>query len=444
VSQRPGEEAAVKIAGVKGRQILDSRGNPTVEVDLTLAGGSTGRAAVPSGASTGQREALELRDGDPRRFGGKGVAKAVGHVNGEIARALSGFEGDQRALDRRLVELDGTPNKARLGANALLGVSMAAARAAAREAGVPLYRHLAALHGDTATAWQLPVPMMNILNGGAHADTSVDFQEFMVMPLGLPTFSDALRAGAEIFHALRGILKARGQTTGVGDEGGFAPSLRSNQEAVEVVLEAVGKAGYRAGDDVHLALDIAASELWDEPGGRYVFAKSDRQARSSADMVALYEDWVRQYPIVSIEDGLAEGDWSGWRLLTERLGGRLQLVGDDIFVTNPQIISRGISEGISNALLVKLNQIGTVSETLDAVKMAQQAGWASVISHRSGETEDTTIADLAVGTSAGQIKTGSASRTDRVAKYNQLLRIEEELGSAARYAGRSAVRTLAR
>jgi enolase len=434
----------VKIVGVKGRQILDSRGNPTVEVDLALAGGFTGRAAVPSGASTGQREALELRDGDPRRYGGKGVLKAVGHINDEIARALSGFEGDQRALDRRLVELDGTPNKERLGANALLGVSMAAARAAAQEARTPLYRHLAALHGGAPAEWRLPVPMMNILNGGAHADTSVDFQEFMVMPLGFPTFSEALRAGAEIFHALRGLLKARGRGTGVGDEGGFAPNLSSNQEAVEVVLEAVGKAGYHAGTDVYLAIDVAASELWDEAGGRYVFSKSDGKARSSAEMVALYEDWVRQYPIASLEDGLAEGDWSGWHLLTERLGDRLQLVGDDIFVTNPLIIGRGIAEGISNALLVKLNQIGTVSETLDAVNVAQQAGWASVISHRSGETEDTTIADLAVGTSAGQIKTGSASRTDRVAKYNQLLRIEEELGSSARYAGRTAVRSLAR
>jgi len=430
----------VKIARVHGRQILDSRGNPTVEVDVTLEGGAHGRAAVPSGASTGQREALELRDGDKRRFGGKGVSKAVGHVNGEIAKAIAGFEGDQRALDRRLIELDGTPNKGRLGANAILGVSMAAGRAAAVGAGRPFYAYLADLHGGAPAEWRLPVPMMNILNGGAHADTNVDFQEFMVMPTGVASFADALRAGAEIFHTLREILKKRGHATGVGDEGGFAPNLSSNQEAVEVVLEAIEQAGYGAGDNVFLALDVAASELWDEAGGgRYVFAKSDGGARSAADLVALYEDWVRQYPIISIEDGLAEGDWSGWRLLTARLGSKVQLVGDDIFVTNPDILRRGIAEKIGNALLVKLNQIGTVSETLDAVALAQGAGYASVISHRSGETEDTTIADLAVGTSAGQIKTGSASRTDRVAKYNQLLRIEEELGPKARYPGRAAL-----
>ncbi len=431
----------MQIERIQGRQILDSRGNPTVEVDVTLASGARGRAAVPSGASTGQREALELRDGDKTRFKGKGVSRAVGHVNGEIGRTLAGFEGDQRALDRRLVELDGTPNKGRLGANALLGVSMAAAKAAAAEAGQPLYAYLAALGGGAPREWRLPVPMMNILNGGAHADTNVDFQEFMVVPAGLPSFAEALRAGAEIFHALRDILKQRGHTTGVGDEGGFAPSLSSNQEAVEVVLEAVQTAGYRAGQDVHLAIDVAASELWtDAGGGRYVFAKSDGRARTADELIALYEDWVRQYPIISIEDGLAEGDWAGWKALTARLGDRVQLVGDDIFVTNPVIIKRGIDEHVSNALLVKLNQIGTVTETLDAVAMAQGAGWATVISHRSGETEDTTIADLAVGTSAGQIKTGSASRTDRVAKYNQLLRIEEALGAAARYAGRAAIK----
>jgi len=430
----------VKIERIRGRQILDSRGNPTVEVDVVLAGGVRGRAAVPSGASTGQREALELRDGDKARFGGKGVSKAVGHVNGEVAGALAGFDGDQRALDGRLVELDGTPNKGRLGANAILGVSMAAARAAAAGAGQPLYAYLAGLHGGTPAEWRLPVPMMNILNGGAHADTNVDFQEFMVMPTGAPSFSEALRAGAEIFHTLRGILKKRGHTTGVGDEGGFAPNLSSNQEAVEVVLEAIQQAGYRPGGDVFVALDVAASELWsDADGGRYVFAKSDGRARTAEEMVALYEDWVRQYPIISLEDGLAEGDWAGWRLLTARLGATLQLVGDDIFVTNPEIVRRGIAEQISNALLVKLNQIGTVSETLDAVALVQGAGWASVISHRSGETEDTIIADLAVGTGAGQIKTGSASRTDRVAKYNQLLRIEEELGGNARFPGRSAL-----
>jgi len=430
----------VKIERIRGRQILDSRGNPTVEVDVELAGGARGRASVPSGASTGQREALELRDGDKARFGGKGVLKAVGHVNGEMARALVGFEGDQRALDGRLVALDGTPNKGRLGANALLGVSMAAARAEAARAGVPLYAYLAGLRGGAPAEWRLPVPMMNILNGGAHADTNVDFQEFMVMPTGAPSFSEALRAGAEIFHTLRGILKKRGHTTGVGDEGGFAPNLSSNQEAVEVVLEAIAQAGYRPGGDVFVALDVAASGLWDDAGGgRYVFAKSDGRARTAEEMVALYEDWVRQYPIISLEDGLAEGDWAGWRLLTERLGAKLQLVGDDIFVTNPEIVRRGIAEKISNALLVKLNQIGTVTETLDAVALVQGAGWASVISHRSGETEDTIIADLAVGTSAGQIKTGSASRTDRVAKYNQLLRIEEELGAKARFPGRAAL-----
>jgi enolase len=435
----------VHIERIHGRQILDSRGNPTVEVEVTLAGGARGRAAVPSGASTGQREALELRDGDKARYKGKGVSRAVGHVNGEVAKAIAGFDGDQRALDRRLVELDGTPNKGRLGANALLGVSMAAAKAAAAAADQPLYAYLASLAGGAPREWRLPVPQMNILNGGAHADTNVDFQEFLVVPAGLPSFAEALRAGSEIFHTLRGILKQRGHTTGVGDEGGFAPSLSSNQEAVEVVLEAVQQAGYRAGQDVYLAMDVAASELWDEAGGgRYVFAKSDGRARTADEMIALYEDWVRQYPIISIEDGLAEGDWAGWKALTARLGGRVQLVGDDIFVTNPAIIQRGIDEHVSNALLVKLNQIGTVAETLDAVAMAQGAGWATVISHRSGETEDTTIADLAVGTSAGQIKTGSASRTDRVAKYNQLLRIEEELGAAGRYAGRAAIKAPAR
>jgi enolase len=374
------------------------------------------------------------------------VLKAVSHINGEVARAVTGSAFDQRALDRRLTELDGTPNKERLGANALLGVSMAFARAAAAAAGVPLYRYLATVRAPGARepdAWRLPVPMMNILNGGAHADTNVDFQEFMVMPVGLGSFAEALRAGAEIFHSLRELLKKRGHTTGVGDEGGFAPNLSSNQEALEMVLEAVGQAGFRAGQDVYLALDVAASELWDEKnGGVYVFEKSGSPTRSSAEMVELYKDWVRQYPILSIEDGLAEGDWAGWKLLADALGSRVQIVGDDIFVTNPAILKRGIAEGVANAILVKLNQIGTVSETLDAISMAQQAGWSCVISHRSGETEDTTIADLAVGTAAGQIKTGSASRSDRIAKYNQLLRIEEELGSAARYAGREAVKAL--
>jgi enolase len=431
----------LKIQTVKGREIIDSRGNPTVEVDVTLEGGAFGRGAVPSGASTGQREALELRDGDKKRYSGKGVAKAVSHVNGEIAKALAGRDADQRAVDTFLIDLDGTPNKGRLGANALLGVSMALARANAAAQGLPLYKHVATLYGQAA-ATLLPVPMMNILNGGAHADSSVDFQEFMVMPVGAGSFADAVRCGAEIFHTLRGILKKKGHSTGVGDEGGFAPSLSSNREAVDVVLEAVTQAGYKPGDNVYLALDVASSELWNDEARHYEFKKSGDRTRSADEMVALYEDWVRQYPIISIEDGLAEGDWDGWKTLTTALGKRIQLVGDDVFVTNPEILRRGITEGIANALLVKLNQIGTVSETLDAVAMARDAGYSSVISHRSGETEDTTIADLAVATSAGQIKTGSASRTDRIAKYNQLLRIEEELGSAGRYAGASAIRQL--
>jgi len=432
----------MKIQKVHGREILDSRGNPTVEVELTLEGGSIGRAAVPSGASTGVREALELRDGDKKRYLGKGVSKAVANVNGEIAKALSGRDGDQRAIDEQMIALDGTPNKGRLGANALLGVSMALARANASAARVPLYTHLARLYEKKAdaTGGLLPVPMMNILNGGAHADSSVDFQEFMVMPVGAPSFAEALRTGAEIFHTLRGILKKKGYSTGVGDEGGFAPSLSSNREAVDVVLEAVTQAGYKAGEDVFVALDVAASELWDESGDRYAFKKSGDQPRTADQMVKLYEDWVRQYPIISIEDGLAEGDWDGWKTITAALGTRIQLVGDDVFVTNPEILKRGITEKVANALLVKLNQIGTVTETLDAVAMARDAGYASVISHRSGETEDTTIADLAVATSAGQIKTGSASRTDRVAKYNQLLRIEEELGTRGKYAGRAAIK----
>ena len=431
----------MNITRVHGREILDSRGNPTVEVDL-WADSAFGRAAVPSGASTGVREALELRDGDTRRYGGKGVLTAVAHVNGEIADALRGHPLEQRAIDRRLLELDGTPTKSRLGANALLGVSMAAARAEAAAAQQPLYAHLARLSGPSAASGPslLPVPMMNILNGGAHADSSVDLQEFMVMPVGLPTFTEALRAGAEIFHALRAILKRAGHSTGVGDEGGFAPNLRSNREALDVVLDAIGTAGLRAGHDVFLALDVAASELWD--GSGYVFRKSEEPSRASAGMVEMYADWVRQYPIISIEDGLAEGDWEGWKALTRALGDRVQIVGDDVFVTNPEILRKGIAEGAGNALLVKLNQIGTVSETLDAMAIAREAGYATVISHRSGETEDSTIADLAVGTSAGQIKTGSASRSDRIAKYNQLLRIEEELGSGARYAGRGAIRQL--
>ncbi len=402
----------MKITKLHAREILDSRGNPTVEVDVTLEGGATGRAAVPSGASTGEREAIELRDGDESRYGGKGVRTAVANANGEIAKAVCGRDFDQRGLDGAIIALDGTPTKSRLGANALLGVSMAAARAEAASKGRTLYRHVGVLYGNEE--YTLPVPMMNILNGGVHADSSVDFQEIMVMPLTAPSFGDALRMGAGVFHALRGILKARGQSTGVGDEGGFAPNLKSNREAVEVVLEAIGKTGLKAGHDVWIALDVASSELW-AGGGRYTFKKSGEPDRTSEDMIRLYEDWIRQYPIVSIEDGLAESDWDGWKLLTSALGGRVQL-------------------------LVKLNQIGTVTETLDAVRMAAGAGYGTIISHRSGETEDSTIADLAVGTSAGQIKTGSASRTDRICKYNQLLRIEEELGTTARFAGRSAVR----
>jgi enolase len=428
----------MKIENITGREILDSRGNPTVEVEVTLTGGVRGRAAVPSGASTGQREALELRDGDSSRYLGKGVRKAVANVNGEIARALKRHAANQRHVDRTLIELDGTPNKGRLGANALLGVSMALARAVALAEQGPLYAHIGRLYGNDTPL--LPVPMMNILNGGAHADSSVDFQEFMVMPLGAPSFAEALRTGAEIFHALRGILKKKGHSTGVGDEGGFAPSLKSNREALDVVLEAATKAGYPPGDSVYLALDAASSELWNEADRTYEFRKSGEPSRRADQMVALYEDWVRQYPIISIEDGLAEGDWEGWKALTRALGDRVQLVGDDVFVTNPEILARGIADGIGNAVLVKLNQIGTVTETLDAVAMARDAGYASVISHRSGETEDTTIADLAVGTGAGQIKTGSASRSDRVAKYNQLLRIEEELGTQARYAGPGALK----
>jgi enolase len=430
----------VKITRVHGREILDSRGNPTVEVDLTLDSGVLGRAAVPSGASTGEREALELRDGDKTRYSGKGVRKAVANVNGEIAKALVGQSLDQRALDTAMIALDGTATKARLGANAMLGVSMAALRAEALSKKLPLYQHIGALYSNSS--YVLPVPMMNILNGGAHADSSVDFQEFMVMPVGAPSFAEAVRTGAEIFHALRGILKGRGQSTGVGDEGGFAPNLKSNREAVEVVLEAVGKAGFTAGGDVFVALDVASSELW-AGGGRYVFKKSGEPDRTSAQMVELYADWIRQYPIISIEDGVAEGDWQGWQMLTSAIGGSVQLVGDDVFVTNPEILKRGIADKVGNSLLVKLNQIGTVTETLDAVRMARDASYTTIMSHRSGETEDATIADMAVGTAAGQIKTGSASRTDRLCKYNQLLRIEEELGSSAVYAGRSAIHALA-
>jgi enolase len=431
----------MRIAKVHGREILDSRGNPTVEVDITLDGGAFGRAAVPSGASTGVREALELRDGDKGRYLGKGVLKAVSHINGELATAVAGRDHDQRSLDEQMIALDGTPAKSRLGANALLGVSMAFAKASALASGLPLYAHLASLDPRWAGGGRtLPVPMMNILNGGAHADSSVDVQEFMVMPTSVGSFAEALRAGAETFHALRAILKSRGLSTGVGDEGGFAPSLKANREALDVVLEAINKAGLKAGADVFIAIDAAASELWDN--GTYVFKKSGEASRTPSQMVEMYVDWVRQYPIVSIEDGLAEGDWEGWGELTEALGDKVQIVGDDLFVTNPEILQRGIDEGVANAVLVKLNQIGTVTETLDCIAMAQKADYATIISHRSGETEDATIADLAVATSAGQIKTGSASRTDRLAKYNQLLRIEEALGATGRYAGKQALRRL--
>jgi enolase len=426
----------VKIAAVHGREVLDSRGNPTVEVDVRIEDGFVGRASVPSGASTGEREALELRDGDSPRYLGKGVRTAVSNVNGPIANALIGRDFDQRQLDERLLELDGTPTKSRLGANALLAVSMAMLRAAAASKDLPLYRHIGGIYGTDR--FVLPVPMMNILNGGAHADSSVDVQEFMVMPTGAPSFAEALRMGTEIFHALRGILKRQGHSTGVGDEGGFAPNLKSNREALDLLLEAIVNAGSKVGDDVNLALDVAASELW--AGGRYAFRKSREPDRTSDQMLQLYEDWLRQYPIVSIEDGLAEGDWEGWKALTAAFGDRVQLVGDDVFVTNPEILKRGIADKVGNALLVKLNQIGTVTETLQAMAMARDARYATIVSHRSGETEDATIADLAVGTAAGQIKTGSASRTDRVCKYNQLLRIEEELGDRAAFAGRAVVR----
>jgi enolase len=427
------------IAGVKGRQIFDSRGNPTVEADVSLSGGAVGRAAVPSGASTGEHEALELRDGDTSRFLGKGVLKAVENINSHIAKAVAGTNAaDQRALDKQMIELDGTPNKGRLGANAILAVSMAAARAAAAQAGKPLYQYLAQ-YSTAKGADTLPVPMMNILNGGAHADSSVDMQEFMVMPVGAKNFSEGLRMGIEIFHALKSGLKKRGYSTGVGDEGGFAPSCKSNEEAIEVVLEAISAAGCKAGEQVAIALDPASSEFYDKASGKYVFKKSDKSQRTSDQMAEYWANWARQYPIVSIEDGMAEDDWEGWKNLTELIGAKTQLVGDDIFVTNTQIFARGIQQKIGNAILIKLNQIGSVTETIDAVEMARAAGYASIISHRSGETEDTFIADLAVGLGTGQIKTGSASRTDRIAKYNQLLRIEEELGARAKYPGKGAL-----
>ena len=420
---------------IVAREILDSRGNPTVEADVILESGARGRAAVPSGASTGEHEAVELRDGDKSRFLGKGVLKAVDNVNELIAPEIEGLDAsDQRELDAAMCELDGTPNKGKFGANAILAVSMAASRAMADHLGIELYQYLGGF-----TASLLPTPMMNVLNGGAHADSNVDFQEFMVMPVGAPSFSEALRWGVETFHTLKGVLKKRGYNTAVGDEGGFAPSLKSNTEAIEVLLEAITQAGYKPGEQIAIALDPAASEFYDKDKKNYVFKKSDKSEHSSEEMVKIWADWVRQYPIVSLEDGLDENDWEGWKVLTSELGSKIQLVGDDIFVTNIGILQRGIDSGVANSILIKLNQIGTVTETLEAIELASRYGYTSVISHRSGESEDTFIADLAVATGAGQIKTGSASRTDRIAKYNQLLRIEEELGSAARFNGLKAL-----
>ncbi len=424
-----------EIAAIHAREVLDSRGNPTVEADVVLESGALGRAIVPSGASTGEHEAVELRDGDKSHYLGKGVLKAVENVESILAPELKGMDAaNQRMLDQTMVSLDGTDNKGRLGANAILAVSMAAARASANQLGIPLYRYLGGVNASV-----LPTPMMNILNGGAHADNNVDFQEFMVMPVGAERFSDALRWGVEVFHTLKGVLKKKGYNTAVGDEGGFAPSLKSNTEAIEVILEAIELAGYKPGEDVAIALDPASSEFYDAEKGKYVFKKSDKSEKSSEEMVAFYENWVRQYPIVSLEDGLAENDWAGWKVLTRELGNKIQLVGDDIFVTNTELFQKGIEEGVGNSILIKLNQIGTVSETLECIELGRRYGYTSVISHRSGETEDTFIADLAVATGVGQIKTGSASRTDRIAKYNQLLRIEEELGQAAEFLGLEAV-----
>ncbi|MHB1686936.1 MAG: phosphopyruvate hydratase [Ignavibacteriaceae bacterium] len=423
------------IIDVLGREILDSRGNPTLEVEVLLESGIIGRAAVPSGASTGEHEAVELRDGDKNRYNGKGVLKAVENVNEKIADEIIDMDAlDQAGIDKFLISLDGTPNKAVLGANAILGVSLAIAKAAAETLEIPLYRYIGGVNART-----LPVPMMNILNGGKHADNNVDFQEFMIMPVGAPNFAEALRMGAETFHALKSVLSKKGYNTAVGDEGGFAPNLKSNDEAIEVILEAITKAGYKVGDEIALALDPASSEMFIKEKNVYRFFKSDKSEKSSAQMVEYYSNWVKQYPIVSLEDGLAEDDWSGWKLMTEKLGGKIQLVGDDLFVTNTERLAQGIEQGVANSILIKVNQIGTLTETLDAIEMAKKAGYTNVISHRSGETEDTTIADIAVATNAGQIKTGSLSRTDRIAKYNQLLRIEEELDDTAIFPGLSAL-----
>jgi enolase len=431
------------IAKIHAREILDSRGNPTLEAEVTLADGSFGRAMVPSGASTGTKEAVELRDGDKTRYLGKGVSKAVENINTTIAQTLAGFDAaDQAGLDKRLIDLDGTENKGRLGANALLGVSMASAHAVAASKRQPLWRHLADMSNNPA-GWQptLPVPMMNIINGGAHADNNVDLQEFMVLPVGAASFAEALRAGAEIFHALKSVLKGRGLSTAVGDEGGFAPDLRSNAEALDTILEAIGKAGYAAGEDILLGLDVASTEFHDN--GKYHLVGENKRL-TSEQFTDFLADWCRQYPIVTIEDGMAEDDWAGWKMLTERVGNKVQLVGDDLFVTNPRIFKDGIDQHVANAILIKVNQIGTLTETLEAIAMADAAGYAAVVSHRSGETEDTTIADIAVATTATQIKTGSLCRSDRVAKYNQLLRIEQALGAQARYAGRDAFVSLKR
>ncbi len=426
------------ILDIGAREILDSRGNPTVEVDVTLESGFGGRAAVPSGASTGEHEAVELRDGDKARYLGKGVQKAVAHVNERIAPEVIGMDAlDQAGIDQLLIDLDGTPNKSGLGANAILGVSLACAKAAAVYLSLPLYRYVGGVY-----AHQLPVPMMNILNGGKHADNNVDLQEFMVVPVGAPTFCEALRMGTEVFHHLKAILKTKGYNTAVGDEGGFAPNLKSNEEALAVIMEAIKKAGYAPGEGVAIALDAAASEFYQ--GGKYILQAEQKKERRAAEMVSFYEELVSRYPILSIEDGLAEDDWEGWRELTVRLGKKIQIVGDDIFVTNKERLAKGIQEGVANSILVKLNQIGTLTETLSAIEMAKKAGYTAVISHRSGETEDTTIADVAVATNAGQIKTGSASRTDRVAKYNQLLRIEEELGEQGSYPGKKAFYSIRR
>jgi enolase len=423
-----------EITKIVGREILDSRGNPTVEADVHLKGGSMGRAAVPSGASTGEHEAVELRDGDRARYLGKGATRAVRHINMEIAAALKGMDAARQGeIDRRMIKLDDTPNKGRLGANAILAVSMAAARAAAAAYNSPLYRYLGGVSGNI-----LPVPLMNILNGGAHADNSVDVQEFMIAPHGAASFSEALRMGAEVFHTLKGVLKSRGYSTAVGDEGGFAPNLKSNEEALEVIMESILKAGYSPGGEISLALDCASSEFFNRDTGNYVFKKSDKSERSSEQLAHYWRKWTIDFPILSIEDGMAEDDWAGWKLVTDLIGDKVQLVGDDLFVTNTKRLARGIEEGIGNSILIKVNQIGTLTETLEAIRMASVAGYTSIISHRSGETEDAFIADLAVATNAGQIKTGSASRTDRIAKYNQLLRIEEELGGSARFAGRKA------